>query len=127
MDRPPLQQGLPVMPLPTRHERTWGLLAHLLPLPAVWFPFGHIVVPLVIWLIKRDESPFVGDQAREALNFQISISLYGVIAGLLAWFCVGFILMVVIGAAWVVLAIIAAVRANEGVAYRYPLTFRLIG
>ena len=67
--------------LPDREARTWATLAHLGGLGFVLFGFGHIIIPLVIWLFKGDDHPFVEDQARESLNFQISVSLYVLIAG----------------------------------------------
>jgi uncharacterized Tic20 family protein len=127
MEQPPSLQPehVPVF-APTRQERTWAMLAHLLPIPAITVAVGHIIAPLIIWLIKREESPFVNDQAKEALNFQISYSIYGLICGALSLACVGFLLMIILAVAWVVLAIIAAVRANDGIAYRYPLILRLV-
>lgn len=124
-DYPP--QATPVYPAPTRDERTWALLSHILPLPAISVVFvGHILVPLLIWLLKREESAFVADQAKEALNFQISYSLYSILAGLLILACVGWILLPVLGVAWVILAVVATFQANQGIAYRYPLTIRFI-
>ncbi|HOA72480.1 MAG TPA: DUF4870 domain-containing protein [Phycisphaerae bacterium] len=111
----------------TRDERTWAMLSHILPLPAVWLVgIGHILVPLINWWVKREESAFIEDQAKEALNFQISVTIYEIVAGLLAWFCVGFIVMGVVGVFWIVFAILAAMKANGGVAYRYPLIIRLV-
>lgn len=119
-------EAYPQWPAPTRSERTWAMLAHLLPLPAVSVAVGHILAPLIIWLIKREESAFVDNQAKEALNFQISFTIYGLICGALALACVGFFLLIALSVAWVVLSIIGAVRANDGIAYRYPLTIRLV-
>lgn len=119
-------QAYPQLPPPTRSERTWAMLAHLLPLPAVSVAVGHILAPLIIWLIKREESAFVDDQAREALNFQLSFTIYGLVCGALSLACIGFFLLIPLTIAWVVLSIIGAVRANEGIAYRYPLTIRLV-
>jgi uncharacterized Tic20 family protein len=98
-----------------------------------WFGgLGVFVGPLVIWLLKREEMPFVDDQAKEALNFNITfaaIALALVVLGVVT-FGIGFILtlplLVVAGVAWLVLTIVAAVRANEGKTYRYPFSLRLI-
>lgn len=73
--------------LPDRDARTWATLAHVGGFGFLLFGFGHIIIPLVIWLLKGQSHPFVDDQARESLNFQISISLYVLIAGIL--FCLG--------------------------------------
>lgn len=107
-------------------SRMWAMLAHLSALSGFVIPFGNIIGPLVIWLVKRDEMSFVDDQAKEALNFNISMTLYMVVAGILILVLVGIPLMIVLGIAWLVLVILASVKANEGTAYRYPLTLRLV-
>ncbi|MEA5449196.1 DUF4870 domain-containing protein [Leptolyngbya sp. CCNP1308] len=107
-------------------SRMWAMLAHLSALSGFVIPFGNIIGPLVIWLVKRDEMSFVNDQAKEALNFNISMTIYMVVAGVLIFVLIGIPLMIVLGIAWLVLVILAAVKANEGTAYRYPLTLRLV-
>lgn len=107
-------------------SRMWAMLAHLSALSGFVIPFGNIIGPLVIWLVKRDEMSFVNDQAKEALNFNISMTIYMVVAGVLVFVLIGIPLLIVLGIAWLVLAILAAVKANEGTAYRYPLTLRLV-
>ncbi|MGB3311175.1 MAG: DUF4870 domain-containing protein [Nodosilinea sp.] len=107
-------------------SRMWAMLAHLSSLSGFIIPFGNIIGPLIIWLVKRDEMSFVDDQAKEALNFNISMTIYGLISAILIVVFVGFLMLAVLGIAWLVLAILAAVKANEGVAYRYPLTLRLV-
>jgi uncharacterized protein len=108
--------------LPTQDERTWGLVAHLSALIAsvIGLPFAG---PLVVWLIKKDESPFVGDQAKEALNFQLAILIVTLICGLT---CVGIVLLPVVWIAGLIYSILAAIEANKGTYYRYPYTIRLI-
>ena len=107
-------------------ERTWALIAHLSALAGFIVPFGHIIGPLVVWLIKKDESPFVDDQGKEAINFQISMTLYAVIAAILILVVIGIFLLIGIGILDIVLVIIAAVKANAGEKFRYPLTIRFI-
>ncbi|PZO33817.1 MAG: DUF4870 domain-containing protein [Leptolyngbya sp.] len=107
-------------------SRMWAMLAHLSALSGFIIPFGSILGPLIIWLIKRDEMSFVNDQAKEALNFNISMTIYMLVSLVLVFVVIGIPLMIVLGIAWLVLAILAAVKANEGVAYRYPLTLRLV-
>ena len=108
--------------LPTEDERMWGMLAHLSGLIAgiVGLPF---LGPLIVWLMKKDESPFVGDQAKEALNFQIAV-LIAILICMVT--CVGIILLPVVGIGSLIFSILAAVEANKGVMYRYPYTIRLI-
>ena len=102
------------------------MLAHISALSGFIIPFGSILGPLIIWLIKRDEMSFVNDQAKEALNFNISMTIYAIVAGVLIFVAIGIVLLPVVLIAWLVLTIMAAVKANEGVAYRYPLTLRLV-
>jgi uncharacterized Tic20 family protein len=79
-----------------------------------------------LYMVKKDESPFVAEQSRESLNFQISVCIYWLISGVLVLILVGFLLLAVVWVAGVVLTIIASVKTSNGEAYRYPLTIRLI-
>ena len=111
---------------PKQEERSLGLACHLLALAGLVVPFGNILGPLIIWLVKKDDSAFVDDQGKEALNFNITISIAGFIAFLLMFVVIGGLLLPIIGIFWLVMTIIAAVKANGGERYRYPLTIRLI-
>jgi len=105
-----------------------GMLCHLLALSGlVGIPFGTVLGPLVIWLIKKNEMPFVNDQGKEALNFHISVIILAIIlspticlAGL------GLILLIAVGITALVFTIIATVKASSGAYYRYPYSMRLI-
>lgn len=116
----------PVGEPPGHDERQWALVAHLAALAGFIVPFGNVIGPLVIWLIKKEEMPFVNDQGKEALNFQITMLLAFLVAGVLALLLVGFALMLVLLVVEIVMPILAGVRANEGKRYRYPFTLRLI-
>ena len=85
-----------------------------------------MLVPLVIWLVKRNESAFIDEHGREALNFQVSVTLYGIVAGVLAFVLVGFVLLAALVVFQFVFMVIASVRASQGEPYRYPFTIRLI-
>ena len=125
-------------PLPTQEERTWALFAHLSILAGgllTWgwaASFGSFLGPLIIWLAKRETMPFVADQAKEALNFGITLTILCVALLMLTILSLGvgavltIPLFLLVGLGALVFAIIAAVKANEGVAYRYPLTLRLV-
>ncbi len=130
--------------------RETAMLAHLSALVGFIFPFGNVLGPLAILLWKGERSSFVADQAKEALNFQISMTLYGFLLGIIlavlwivglfglllrpdpsvaAFFLLTVPLMLVYAALFIfdlVLIILAAVRANSGVRYRYPLTLRIL-
>ena len=111
----------------SKEERTWGMLSHLLSLSGyIGVPFGNIVAPLVIWLVKKDQSQFVADQAKESLNFQISLTIYAIVSCILIFVLIGFLLLGIVYIGGIVLTIIATLKANEGQFYRYPLTIRLV-
>lgn len=113
--------------------RQWAMFCHLGGLAGFVIPFGSIIAPLVLWQMKKEQHPFVDDQGREALNFQITATIVifglGVLAVALSFVLIGFLLIPVVLAASVavlVYTIIAGLKANEGVAYRYPFTLRLV-
>jgi uncharacterized Tic20 family protein len=110
-----------------KDARTWGMLCHLTALSALLgVPMGSILGPLIVWLIKKNESPFVDDQGKESLNFQISFLIYYFIAGLLIFLLIGILLLPALMILNLVLVIIASLKANEGISYRYPFTIRFL-
>ena len=109
-----------------KDARTWAMLSHLGALAGYIIPFGNIIAPLVIWLIKKDESPLVDDQGKESLNFQISITIYVIVALILTAIIIGFVLLPAVVIFDLVMVIIAAIKANDGEKYRYPLCIRFI-
>ena len=109
-----------------KDERLWAMLAHLRSFAGHLIPFGHIGGPLLIWLLKKDTMPLVADQGKEALNFQITMTLAFIVAAASLFVLIGFLLVPAVWLFDVIFTIIAAVKANEGVAYRYPLCLRLV-
>ncbi|MGB2908507.1 MAG: DUF4870 domain-containing protein [Candidatus Aminicenantaceae bacterium] len=108
-------------------EKTWGMFCHLSAFGFFVFPaFGNILGPLVIWLIKKDESPYVDKQGKESLNFQISFTIYAFIAGILALVIIGLFLLLALGVAWVVLVIVATLKASNREEFQYPLSIRFL-
>ena len=114
----------------TPDERTWAAAAHLIGFCGYVIPFGGIAGPLVIWLSKRDESSFIEENAREALNFQITTAIVLLLAGLLVLSCFGLVvglpLLLIVPVLEAVAMGIAAVKAYDGESFRYPLTLRLV-
>ena len=110
-----------------KDTRMWAMICHLAALAGLVVPVvGCIIGPLVVWQIKKEEFPFVDEQGKEAVNFQISILIYGIVAGLLCFACVGIILLPAVVIFDLIFMLIAAVKANNGEHYRYPLTIRFI-
>lgn len=112
---------------PTAQERNWAVLCHLSALlgVVVW-GLGIVLGPLIVWLIKKDTMSFVDDQGKEALNFQITVLLAGIVCSALVFVLIGIPLLAVLGIVDLVFIIIAAIKASEGVSYRYPVSLRLI-
>jgi uncharacterized Tic20 family protein len=113
----------------SKEERTLAMICHLLPfvgalMPGI--PVLNIVAPLVLWLIKKDSMPFVNDQGKEVLNFQITLSIVFFICLLTFWLILPMVIAFGVAIAAIVLMILAAIKANDGIAYRYPFTLRLI-
>ena len=106
--------------------RNTAVAAHLSTLAGLAVPFGSVIGPLAVWLTRRDQDPFIDQAGREALNFGISIAIYGAVVLVAALMLVGIPLLIAGMIAWVVLASLAAVKASHGQAYRYPLTLRLV-
>jgi uncharacterized Tic20 family protein len=138
MTPPPAPTPPPLTPgSPSAEERQWAMFAHLSALAGALLTgafggWGFFIGPLVIWLVKKDSMPFVEDQAKEALNFNITVSAIFLILWILTVITLfigsllTFPLMFIIGIAALVLIVIAAMKATEGVAYRYPFTLRMI-
>jgi len=107
--------------------RTWNVLCHATALAGFFVPWaGHILGPLIVWLVKRNDSPEIDEHGKESLNFQISMLIYNVIAGVLCLVLIGFVILAILHILNLVLVIIASIQASEGKFYRYPLAIRLI-
>ena len=106
--------------------RNTAVAAHLSTFAGLVVPFGSVIGPLAVWLTRRDRDPFIDHAGREALNFGISIAIYGLVALVAALMLVGIPLLIAGVIAWVVLASLAAAKASQGRSYRYPLTMRFI-
>ena len=123
---------------PGAEEKQWAMFAHLSALiggilTSGWAgSIGCFIGPLIIWLVKKDTMPFVDDQGKESLNFNITVAIVFLALLLLSivTFGIGLVLAIplwiIIGIAWLVLTIIASLKAKDGVAYRYPFTLRFI-
>jgi len=123
---------------PPAEQRQWAMFAHLSALlgailtGAFGGGWGCFIGPLIIWLLKKDTMPFVDDQAKEALNFNITVAIAFLALLVLTVLTLGIgmiltiPLWIIIGIFWLVFTIIAGIKANEGVRYRYPFALRLI-
>ncbi|MBK8476748.1 MAG: DUF4870 domain-containing protein [Opitutaceae bacterium] len=123
MDTPPLPAPTtpPPRPVVASNDRLWAVLCHLSALLGV-----GLLLPLIVYLVMKQDSHYVAANAREALNFHLSIFLYSLCCIPLVIVLIGIPLLIVIGIGSLILAILAALKASEGGCYRYPLTLRLV-
>jgi uncharacterized Tic20 family protein len=107
-------------------ERTWGILAHAGGFAGLAVPFGNVVAPLVVWLVKRDESRFVDENGIRALNFQLTWSVILLVTALSVLVGVGLVLFPLAMLAWLILTVVGTVRATDDEVYDYPLTIGFV-
>jgi uncharacterized protein len=122
-----MNETIPPVQPQSQPDHLWVVLCHLSALAMFVVPIGgNLLGPLIIWLIKKQEYPSVDLHGKESLNFQLSMTIYMLIAGLLMFVVIGIVLLPLIVIANVVLIIIAAVKASNRELYRYPLTIKFI-
>jgi uncharacterized protein len=126
--QPPLPPGAPQsgqQPLSPDQERLWATLAHLLSFVAAYIALGFLA-PLIVLLLFGQRSAYVRAHAVESLNFNLSWLLYAIVGVLLIFIGIGILILIALGIAYVILIVVASMRANNGVFYRYPLTIRFV-
>src|SRR5436309_292147 len=126
MDQQPVPSPPPAS-APSSDIRTWCVLCHAAALLGLFFHFlGHLLGPLIVWLVKRGDSPEIDANGKESLNFQISMLIYDAIAAILCIVLIGIPILIGLWILNTVLVIIASIQASEGKFYRYPITIRFI-
>jgi len=110
-----------------KQSRIWGMLCHLTALLGiVGIPFGNIAGPLIIWLLKKNVHPFVDEQGKESLNFQLSMTIYALVAALLIYLKIGMFLLLIVAGINFILVVIASIQAFKGETYLYPFKISFI-
>lgn len=107
-------------------EKQWALICHLSGLSGYLIPFGNIIIPIIIWSMKKQDMPMVDEHGKEVINFQISITIWILLSGLLIILLVGIPMLIVLVLLQVILVIVGALKADNGELYKYPLTVRFI-
>jgi uncharacterized Tic20 family protein len=113
-------------PALSQDERNMGIAVQVSSFAGYIIPFGSILGPFVVWLMKRDEMPFVDECGRNCINFKISLMIYMMISAVLMLVGIGFLLIGVLAIVDIVFTIIAAMKASEGVSYKYPMTIKFL-
>jgi uncharacterized protein len=115
------------IPAASSDVRTWCVLSHASALLGFFIPWAfHVLGPLIVWLAKRADAPEIDAHGKESLNFQISMLIYNLVAGVLCLLLIGFALLFILHILNLVFVIVASIKASEGKLYRYPLTIRFI-
>src|ERR1051326_1327462 len=123
---PPLPPA-PINVSAVANVRTWCAFIHASALLGVLIHFpGHLLGPLILWLVKRDDAPELDAHGKEAVNFQISMLIYTVVAAIFCLILIGFFFLAVLWVLNAIFVIIAAIQASDGKFYRYPMTIRFI-
>ncbi|MEM1406945.1 MAG: DUF4870 domain-containing protein [Bacteroidota bacterium] len=107
-------------------DKQWALIAHLGTLAGYIIPFGNIIVPLVVYVSKKDESEYIREHARESLNFQITLTLLVIVAVITIVLMVGILFLIVLPIVNLIFIILAALAIDKGEFYRYPLAIKFI-
>lgn len=111
----------------SKDEQNWAMYCHLSALSGFVIPFGNVLGPLVIWVMKKDTMPLVAEHGKEALNFQITVLIAFIVAAASTLILIGFLLMPIVGIAALVMTIMAVVKVSGGqLDYKYPFSLRLI-
>ena len=122
-----MDQPSPPTPSTSSDVRTWSVLCHASALLGLFFHFlGHLGGPLIVWLMKRGDSPEIDAHGKESLNFQISMLIYDAVAAILCIVLIGIPILIALWVLNTVFVIVASVKASEGKFYRYPFTIRFI-
>jgi uncharacterized protein len=113
-------------PVLDQDSKNWGMAGHLAALAGFVIPFGNIIGPLVVYLMKKGQNAYAETEAKESLNFQITVSILAVPCFILVFLLIGIPLLLALGVASLVFIILGGIKANGGTPYRYPVNFRLV-
>ena len=111
---------------PGKDARNWAMICHLSALSGYFIPLGNLLGPLIIWAIKKDEFTFVDQQGKEAINFQLSMTIAYLVSCVLIFLVIGIFLLGILAVYALVMIIIASIKTNDGVDFRYPHVIRFI-
>jgi len=127
MDQPPSPPPPATASATSSDIRTWCVLCHASALLGLFLHFfGHLLGPLIVWLVKRGDSPEIDAHGKESLNFQLSMLIYDAIAFVLCFVLIGIPILILLWVLNTIFVIIASIQASEGKLYRYPLAISLI-
>ena len=109
-----------------KEQRTWAMFCHLSALAGLLFPFGSVIGPLIVWLVKKEEMPLVAEHGRKSLNFQLTMMIAYIVCFMLMFVVVGVILLPLVGLFSLIMVVISAIKANHGKEVKYPMAIEFI-
>ncbi len=110
----------------TKGQKDMGMLVHASGFAGYLIPFGNILGPLIVWLMKRDEMPFVDSCGRNCINFKLSMMIYFCVSFILMFVGIGFLLLGILAVVDIIFTVIAIIKASDGISYEYPLTIKFL-
>ncbi|RUO53071.1 hypothetical protein CWI69_08580 [Pseudidiomarina halophila] len=109
---------------PSQEDRTYAMLLHLSQFTGYLIPFAGLLVPLVMWLMKKDTNPYIDAHGKVVFNWILSALIWGVIGVILSFVVIGIFLLIALAICHIIFAIVGAIRANDGIVRNYPLTIK---
>ena len=109
-----------------KDQRTWAMFCHLSALAGLLFPFGSVIGPLIVWLVKKEEMPLVAEHGRKSLNFQLTMMIAYIVCFMLMFVVVGVILLPLVALFSLILVVVSAIKANDGKEVKYPMAIEFI-
>lgn len=109
-----------------KDQRTWAMFCHLSALAGLLFPFGSVIGPLTVWLVKKEEMPLVAEHGRKSLNFQLTMMIAYIVCFMLMFVVVGVILLPLVALFSLIMVVVSAIKANDGKEVKYPMAIEFI-
>ena len=109
-----------------KEQRTWAMFCHLSALAGLLFPFGSVIGPLIVWLVKKEEMPLVAEHGRKSLNFQLTMMIAYIVCFMLMFVVVGVILLPLVALFSLIMVVVSAIKGNDGKEVKYPMAIEFI-
>ena len=109
-----------------KEQRTWAMFCHLSALAGLLFPFGSVIGPLIVWLVKKEEMPLVAEHGRKSLNFQLTMMIAYIVCFMLMFVVIGVILLPLVALFSLIMVVVSAIKANDGKEVKYPMAIEFI-
>ena len=109
-----------------KEQRMWAMFCHLSALAGLLFPFGSVIGPLIVWLVKKEEMPLVAEHGRKSLNFQLTMMIAYIVCFMLMFVVIGVILLPLVALFSLIMVVVSAIKAHDGKEVKYPMAIEFI-